>query len=86
MSVEIHPPTWWLNQLLTGAIDMHDAPVSVQSWARLPIYEGAREIIMLDTREERARELARVPERIRPYVAEEVKRLWPRRAEVVGDR
>lgn len=69
-------PQQWLNEVLSGRIAMEDAPASIQSWARLPIFQGACEIIALDTQDERRAELARIPQLIRPYVEREVRRVW----------
>jgi len=76
----VRPAHWWLKQVLGGHIHMDDAPLSVQSWARLPIFEGAKEIVLMDTKQERAAELLKVPPRVRGYVEREVVRLWPLRA------
>ena len=78
----IRPAHWWLREVLAGRVDMSSAPLPVQSWARLPIFQGAREIVLMDTKEERAAELLKVPRRVRPYVEAEVRRLWPMRLEL----
>ena len=75
-------PQQWLNEVLSGRIAMEDAPISIQSWARLPIFQGACEIIALDTQDERRAELARIPQLIRPYVEREVRRVWVIRGEL----
>lgn len=75
-------PQQWLNEVLSGRIAMEDAPTSIQSWARLPIFQGACEIIALDTQDERRAELARIPQLIRPYVEREVVRVWGMRGEL----
>lgn len=75
-------PQQWLNEVLSGRIAMEDAPASIQSWARLPIFQGACEIIALDTQDERRAELARIPQLIRPYVEREVRRVWVMRQEL----
>ena len=72
-------PSQWLHLILTGQIDMEDAPPSVQSWARLPIFQGACDIIKLDTPEQRKAELAKIPPRVRPWVESEILRIWPMR-------
>lgn len=69
-------PSQWLHLILTGQIDMEDAPLSVQSWARLPIFQGACDIIKLDTPEQRKAELAKIPPRVRPWVEREVVKWW----------
>jgi hypothetical protein len=78
----IRPAHWWLKEVLAGRMEMEDAPVSVQSWARLPIFQGACEITRMDTQDERKAELQKIPSKIRPYVESEVKRLWPMRRDL----
>lgn len=76
------PAQWWLNEVLAGRITMEDAPASIQSWARFPIFQGAREIVLMETQDERKAELAKVPPLIRPWVEGEVKRIWEMRREL----
>lgn len=78
----VRPAHWWLREILQGNIALEEAPASIQSWARHPIFEGAREIVLMENREERLAELAKVPARIRPHVEREVKRIWPMRGEL----
>jgi len=80
--LEVRPAHWWLAEVLAGRIDMEAAPASVQSWARLPIFEGAKEIVLMDTKQERAAELLKVPPRVRGYVEREVRRIWPLREQL----
>lgn len=75
----IRKPKWWLDEVLSGRIDMKNAPASIQSWARFAIYQGAVEIIRMEWKEARAEALGRIPEKIRPYVEGEVRRLWTMR-------
>ncbi len=70
-------PSAILRDVLMGHMAMEDAPLSVQSWARLPIHQAATEICDMGTLEERRRALAKIPERIRPYVETEIRRIWP---------
>lgn len=72
-------PQEWLRLVLSGQIQMEQAPASIQSWARFAIYQGAVEVIQMDTKEERLAALAKIPPSIRPYVEAEVKRVWPLR-------
>ena len=78
----IRPAQWWLREVLEGRVDMSSAPLPVQSWARLPIFQGAREIVLMETKEERAAELLKVPQRVRQFVEVEVRRLWGMRQEL----
>lgn len=61
---------------------MKDAPASIQSWARLSIYEGAVEVVHLHSPDARRAALLQIPEKVRPYVEAEVKRIWPMRSEL----
>jgi len=72
-------PHEWLNRLLSGQIEMHQAPKAIQSWARFAIFEGAEAILRMDTIEERRSALKKIPDKIRPYVEAEIKRLWDMR-------
>jgi hypothetical protein len=66
----------WLHRVLSGKVDMKDAPEYVQSWARLPIHQGAKEVLSLPTKEKRRAALMRVPPSIRPYIEAEIMRIW----------
>lgn len=80
---EVRPVTWWLNQYLTGALPAEQIPPAVLSWSRFFIFEGAREIVLMDDKWERIAALSKVPERVRPLVEAEVKRIWPMRRELL---
>ncbi len=69
-------PSHYLRQVLMGNMALEDAPAAVQSWARLEIYEGARAVLNAGGLEKRRAMLARIPEKIRPHVEAEVRRLW----------
>lgn len=68
-------PSETLNRVLAGVIAMGDAPNSIQSQARLPIYDAAVEILS-KPKEKRRAMLDRIPALVRPYVEAEVIRLW----------
>jgi hypothetical protein len=78
----LRPVTWWREQVLSGAISMGEASPSVRSWLRHDIYQGAREICLIENIEERRNALQGIPALIRPYVEAEIKRLWPLRHEL----
>jgi len=65
-----------LDSILEGRTRLGDAPLAVQSWARLPIYNMACAILELPTKETRREELRRVPELLRDVVEAEVMRVW----------
>lgn len=69
-------PSVQLGRVLSGDVALQDAPASIQSWARLHIYQTARGIIALETKQERRDAMLRVPALIRPMVDAEGRRLW----------
>lgn len=73
------PVQWWLHQFLTGAMGRDEIPAAVASWSQFFIYQGAREIVLMPTRDERMAALDKIPSKVRPYVEAEVKELWPLR-------
>jgi len=84
MAGAVKKPSQWLDDLLRGKILMADAPEAIQSWARLPIYQAARQIIAEPEAGARRNMLGKIPAPIRPYVEDEVKRLWPNRHALKG--
>lgn len=74
--MEVRPVTWWLHQYLSGTLDADQIPPAVLSWSRFFIFEGAREIVLMDDKYERIAALAKLPQKIRPLIEAEVKRLW----------
>lgn len=78
--MEVRPVTWWLHQYLTGTLPADKIPAAVLSWSRFFIFEGAREIVLMDTKHERKAALAKVPPGVRELVEGEVSRLWKMRA------
>lgn len=72
----IHRPSTLLRMVLSGQIGMDDVDAGIQSWASLEIYKGARAIADMPSKEGRRAALARIPEKIRPYVEAEVRRIF----------
>jgi hypothetical protein len=73
---EIVRPSVWLRRVLSGEVDMKDAPEAIRSWARLAIYQGAKELLAIPDKQKRQAALARVPALIRPYLEAEALRIW----------
>lgn len=71
-------PSSILNRVLDGSLSLSNAPKSIQSQVRLPIYDAAVEILKMP-KEKRRVALSRIPALIRPYVEDEVRRLWSMR-------
>jgi len=78
----VRPVSWWLTELLEGRKGMDEVPASVRSWSSFFVYRAALGIVLLPTQEERRARLDQAPPRMRPYVEEEIARLWPMRAEL----
>ncbi len=70
------PVQWWLHQYLSGALPSDQIPAAVLSWSRFFIHQGAREIVLMESREERVAALERIPASIRLLVEAEVRELW----------
>ncbi len=76
----VRPVWWWIPRVLKGELPLEEAPYSIQSVAKLYIYQGAEEVLTLPTHERRAA-LDKVPASLRGVMGEEVKRLWKARRE-----
>lgn len=72
-------PNEWTAEILAGRIPLRNAPASIRSMMRLHLYTQAKRIVLLDTKEARQRELAKLPDTLRDEVGEDVKRLWGQR-------
>lgn len=73
-------PTEQLNDLLTGKVKWDEAQPAIRSWASFYIYDAAKQLVLMPDKEKRRMALGKIPSAIRPYVKEEVKRIWPVRA------
>jgi len=64
-----------INDVLDGRTLLSDADPSIQSCLRLPIYHKACEILDLP-RGDRKHALSKAPPLIRPFIEDEVIRIW----------
>ena len=71
----VDKPSEQLRQVLSGEVDMKDAPEAIQSWARFPIYQAAKQVLAEPEKGNRRNMLGRIPSSVRPYVAAEIMRL-----------
>ncbi len=62
--------------VLEGRVIITDASPSIQSCLRLPIYQKAAQILELPTKQDRRWELEKAPPLIRPFLEEEILRIW----------
>jgi len=81
LDTDVPRPTEILIEVLSGRMDMTSAPKAIQSQARLPIYDAASTILAQPDIAKRRKMLAKIPELIRPYIEDEIKRLWKMRKE-----
>jgi len=65
-----------VENVLQGLTAMEDADPAIRSYVRLPIYQKACEILALETIDERREVLRQAPPLIRPYLEEEIMRIW----------
>jgi len=79
LDTDVVRPTEILTEVLSGRIDMTSAQKAIQSQARLPIYDAASTILAQPDITKRRKMLAKIPELIRPYIEDEIKRLWKMR-------
>lgn len=59
-----------------GKIPWEDVSPAVQSWARLPIYQAAKQILDMPEKGERRNALGKIPAAIRPMVEAEIMRVF----------
>lgn len=71
----IAKPSEQLFDLLMGKTAWDDAPDSIRSWARKPIYDAAVEIFKIEWKGNRRNALSKIPAAIRPKVEAEMIRL-----------
>ena len=76
MLTVIDKPSVILRKVLSGAVDMRDVDPSIRSLASFEIYKGACAVLKLGGVDARRSALARIPEKIRPYVEQEARRVF----------
>ena len=74
-------PSEQINQIMSGRSPYEIAQPAIQSACRIQIYQGACEILKLDQPLRKAA-LEKLPALIRPYIQEEVVRIWRIRNDV----
>jgi hypothetical protein len=68
-------PSKRIDRVLRGEVRLEDEDASIQSACSLYIYEGAVELLSIPTLDGRRRALSRVPEKIRPHIETEARRI-----------
>ena len=61
---------------MEGRKELKEQSLAIQSVCSFYIYVNACEILKFNTREERRKALANLPERIRPHIQAEAEQLW----------
>lgn len=75
-------PSQWIDELLSGRVDLSDTPAAVQSWFRFALYKMASDVVRLPDQAARKLELAKLNDKMRPLVEAEVRRIWAWRDEL----
>ncbi len=75
-------PIRQMRRFLTGYGAWEDLSPALQSWSRFFFYQGAVEIIRMETTQERREALEKLPANVRSHVEMEVRRIWPYRGEL----
>lgn len=69
-------PSDRIKAVLMGKVRLEDEDQGIQSACSKYIYDGARAVLRISTKEARRAALDRVPELIRPHIEREVLRLY----------
>lgn len=69
------PVSQKLADLMEGRTEWDDADEAIRSWARLPIYNVAEQILKMP-KEKRRAAIDRAPVSVRPHLEAEIMRLW----------
>lgn len=62
--------------VLEGRVLLDDAAPVIQSCIRAPLYQKASAILAIPDIQNRRHEIAKAPPLIRPYLEEEIMRIW----------
>ena len=77
-------PSAIIHAVLSGKMNLHDAPKAIQSACSFHIYQGAAAVLEGKTKADRQRRLAKIPAKVRPHVEAEALRLFRVRHFVAG--
>lgn len=72
----VTPPSQIIDDVMAGRVDLAKQSQAIQSATTLYIYKQAKRIITYKTKAERKKELEDMPELVKPYIKQEVERLW----------
>lgn len=68
-------PSERIQSVLIGKVRFEDEDKAIQSACTFYFYQGAKSVLSLETKEKRRAALSRVPENVRPFIEDEVRRL-----------
>lgn len=71
--------------VLQGRVLLDDAQPCIRSCVRLPLYQKSVEILDISDIHRRRHEIAKAPPLIRPYLEEEIMRVWELRRSTKQD-
>ena len=69
-------PSERIKAVLSGQVRFEGEDKAIQSACTFYFYQGAKSVLSLETKEKRREALSRVPENVRPFIENEVRRLW----------
>lgn len=72
-------PSKRVERVLRGEVRMEDEEAAIQSVCSKYIFEGAKELLAIPSKEARRRALQKVPEAIRPHIEKEAWRIYDRK-------
>lgn len=79
---EVKRPSERIKAVLSGEVLYGDECASIQSACTFYFYQGACSILKMETREKRREALSRIPASVRPFIENEVRRLWDLRRQL----
>ena len=72
-------PSRRIERVLRGEVRLEDEDPSIQSACSKYIFDGAKELLAIPSKEARRRALQKVPEAIRPHIEKEAWRIYDRK-------
>jgi len=77
--VNVRPPSHIIDDVMSGKIELEDQSLAIQSACSFYIYETACETLAPETKQERQKVLATLPDKLKPHVRAEAEKLWRKR-------
>jgi hypothetical protein len=75
----VTPPSQIIDDVMAGKIELKDQSLAIQSACSFYIYEVACETLAPETKQERQKVLATLPDKLIPHVRAEAENIWRKR-------